>query len=80
MEERSSEAVRRYIAGEKVTDIAQGMGVSRSRVYQLIQEGRARNSVHVQIKDVRGDVSREALADYLRRALAQAGFSTHRAE
>lgn len=80
MSEKSSEVVRRYVRGERVKDIAAALSISRARVYQLIQEARdsGANSVHVQIQGVRGDAAPEEIAEYLRRALATAGYATHK--
>ena len=79
MNPKSEEVLIRHLRGERVADIAASFGVSRARVYQLIQEARASGeySVHVQIRDARG-AELVDIAAYLRRALASAGFNTHK--
>lgn len=76
---KSAEAVRRYLRGEPVRDIAKALGVSRARVYQLMQQARESGdySVHVQVLDARG-VPLDDVGAYLRRALATAGLTTHK--
>ena len=75
---KSEEVLIRHLRGERVADIAASFGVSRARVYQLLAEARKDSSysVHVQIKDARGQ-EREDIARYLKAALAEVGIATH---
>ena len=78
MAEKKHEAVRLSLQGKRATEIAAELGISRARVYQLLAEARKDSSysVHVQIKDARGQ-EREDIARYLKAALAEVGIATH---
>ena len=78
MAEKKHEAVRLSLQGKRATEIAAELGISRARVYQLLAEARKDSSysVHVQIKDARGQEC-EDIARYLKAALAEVGIATH---
>lgn len=75
MDTRTQEVQTRYLRGEPVRDIATDMGMSRARVYQLLQLARSESHAHVQVLGISDHIDKEALATYLRKALATAGIT-----
>lgn len=77
MDERARTISKRRLAGERVQDIAKDMGISRARAYQLLQQAHdsGERTASVRVLDISDDIDRDALAQYLRRALAQAGIA-----
>lgn len=75
-DERISTIVQRHLKGERASTIAQDLGISRARVYQLIQDARASGqySVHVQVQDAHG-VELADVAVALKRVLAMYGLN-----
>ena len=79
--ERHDLAVRMKLQGATWARIGAELGVSKQRAQRMtVQALRSgRYSVHVQIQDARGVPLADA-GDYLRRALADIGIATHKAE
>lgn len=81
MESKRDQVMSMWLEGKPATEIADAIGLKRARVYQLLKEARESGAytVHVTVQDARG-VEIKPVAIYLRRALAQAGITTHKAE